>query len=208
MPKGSTAFAFVKYDGSNLRAEWSSKKGWHKFGTRTELLDPKHPIFGRAIEQWQDAVGPTIVRDLQGWNKKMLNNAGSFTAFAEWFGHGSFAGSHDPNDTFYLKVFDVSIYKRGFLDPNDFVDVIHQSQNQDTYAAYLGSMTYNDALIQHVYANGATPEALRLQRIDEGIVLKRAGRQGLERRKLKTKAWLDAIKGTPGEEAGEVPNCA
>ena len=34
--------AFGKYDGSNIRAEWSQKKGFYKFGTRKRLLDESY----------------------------------------------------------------------------------------------------------------------------------------------------------------------
>lgn len=30
---GESCYAFEKLDGSNIRAEWSKKQGWHKFGT-------------------------------------------------------------------------------------------------------------------------------------------------------------------------------
>lgn len=38
--------AFKKYDGSNIRAEWSKKRGWYKFGTRTQLIDKTDLVFG------------------------------------------------------------------------------------------------------------------------------------------------------------------
>ena len=41
--------AFNKLDGSNIRAEYSKKKGFHKFGTRRRLLDPDEKPFGKAI---------------------------------------------------------------------------------------------------------------------------------------------------------------
>ena len=37
-PIGEPCIAFYKYDGSNLRFEWSPKKGWHKFGTEKNFL--------------------------------------------------------------------------------------------------------------------------------------------------------------------------
>jgi hypothetical protein len=43
------AYVFDKVDGSNLRFEWSKKKGWHKFGTLSRLFDQSDWQFGRAI---------------------------------------------------------------------------------------------------------------------------------------------------------------
>ena len=59
-PIGAQCLAFVKYDGSNLRWEWSPKKGWYKFGTRTRLFDHTDEIFGEAIPLFQDTLGPEI----------------------------------------------------------------------------------------------------------------------------------------------------
>ena len=47
--RGVSCFTFVKYDGSNLRFEWNKKNGFHKFGTRRELFDHSHPIFGKLL---------------------------------------------------------------------------------------------------------------------------------------------------------------
>lgn len=32
-------YLFDKLDGSNIRAEWGSKQGFHKFGSLTKLID-------------------------------------------------------------------------------------------------------------------------------------------------------------------------
>ena len=41
--------AFEKYDGSNLRWEWSKKRGFYKFGTRRRLFDHTDTVFSEAI---------------------------------------------------------------------------------------------------------------------------------------------------------------
>jgi len=46
--------AFDKLDGSNIRAEFSSKKGFYKFGSRKILLDENSKPLGKAIELIQD----------------------------------------------------------------------------------------------------------------------------------------------------------
>ena len=42
-------YAFDKLDGSCIRAEWATKKGFWKFGTRRRLLD-KSEFLGTAID--------------------------------------------------------------------------------------------------------------------------------------------------------------
>lgn len=41
-------YVFAKYDGSQIRAEWNAKSGFHKFGTRHRLLDPHESPLGEA----------------------------------------------------------------------------------------------------------------------------------------------------------------
>jgi len=49
------ATVFDKLDGSQIRVEWSGKRGieWNKFGTRDQLLDPNDAIFSPAIGIFQ-----------------------------------------------------------------------------------------------------------------------------------------------------------
>lgn len=42
-------YAFDKLDGSNIRAEWNSKRGFYKFGTRNQLMDEKTDPWGQSI---------------------------------------------------------------------------------------------------------------------------------------------------------------
>ena len=49
-----SAYAFVKYDGSNIRATWNKKQGFFKFGTRSHLIDTTDPDFGCAIPLVQE----------------------------------------------------------------------------------------------------------------------------------------------------------
>ena len=61
MPLGHKCYAFYKYDGSNLRFEWSPKKGWNKFGSRTQMIDRNHPTFGKGIDLFMDEMGDIII---------------------------------------------------------------------------------------------------------------------------------------------------
>jgi hypothetical protein len=116
-PLGKPCIAFYKYDGSNLRFEWQPKKGWFKFGTRTQLFSDTHPIFGQAVRLFMDTMGDEIVRLVRAKHREMQR----IVAFCEYFGPKSFAGKHDPGDAMELRLIDVSLYKKGFMRPRDFV---------------------------------------------------------------------------------------
>jgi hypothetical protein len=54
------AHIFDKLDGSNLRFEWTKKRGWFKHGTRTRLFDETDPVFGGAIAMFDNALAAPI----------------------------------------------------------------------------------------------------------------------------------------------------
>ena len=116
-PLGKPCIAFYKYDGSNLRFEWSRKQGWHKFGSRTQLIDKSDPILGPAIPLFLNTMGDEIARRCQ----KLEKGLQQVIVFAEFLGPNSFAGKHEPNDPKELRLFDVNLYKRGIMKPREFV---------------------------------------------------------------------------------------
>ena len=116
-PIGASCLAFVKYDGSNLRWEWSPKKGWYKFGTRTRLFDHTDEIFAEAIPLFQDTLGPELERRIKEIERGIQNAI----VFTEFFGQNSFTGIHNPTDTKELRLFDVNLYKRGIMKPRQFL---------------------------------------------------------------------------------------
>jgi len=115
-PLGKPCIAFYKYDGSNLRWEWSPKKGWNKFGTRRQLFDATDPTYGRAIALF-NGIGDEIVDRVKRFNRDIQR----ITAFTEYFGPNSFAGQHVETDLMQLRLIDVFLFKKGFMAPRDFV---------------------------------------------------------------------------------------
>ena len=87
-PIGQNCIAFIKYDGSNLRWEWSPKKGWYKFGTRTRLFDHSDEMFSSAIPLFQDVLGPEIEYRI----KEIERGVQSAIVYTEFFGPNSFTG--------------------------------------------------------------------------------------------------------------------
>jgi hypothetical protein len=56
------AYVFDKLDGSQIRVEWSRKRGWYKFGTRTRLFDQTDGQFGRAIPIFQRTLADQVAK--------------------------------------------------------------------------------------------------------------------------------------------------
>lgn len=176
-PLGSPCIAFYKYDGSNLRWEWSKKRGWHKFGTRSELFSADHPLWGQALPLFRE-----IAHDIEDriyasdWRYRNIQR---ITCFTEFFGAGSFAGTHVQDEPKQLKLFDVQLYKKGIMPPRWFKDTFAGAP----YAAeviYEGNL--NKEFISDV-RSGKYP-------VWEGVVAKGEG----FRVKIKTEAYMLKLK--------------
>jgi len=116
-PLGKQCIAFTKYDGSNLRWEWSPKQGWYKHGTRNQLFDASDSVYGKAIPIFLNGMADEIVRRV----KDVERGIQRITVFTEFLGPNSFAGKHLDSDTMELRLLDAFLYKRGFMSPRVFV---------------------------------------------------------------------------------------
>lgn len=116
----SHCLAFYKYDGSNLRFEWSKKRGFYKFGTRKRLFDETDEEYGRAIqlfhETFEDKIQKAIL-DIPEYAQ-----VDNFIAFCEFYGPDSFSGKHNFDGPLELSLIDVAIHKKGFMLPEEFRD--------------------------------------------------------------------------------------
>jgi len=171
-------FAFVKYDGSNLRWEWNPKKGFCKQGTRNHLFDESDIIFGRSIEVFNEKYNDSLNRIF----RKYYRNFQEVTAFTEFLGHNSFAGIHDPNDKMGLVLIDIWLYKFGLINPRDFIknfDSVHKAE-----LIYTGNL--NQEFITDVKEGKYN--------VIEGVVCK--GGEGRDHwmRKIKTYEYLRRLK--------------
>ena len=175
-PIGVPTIAFHKYDGSNLRWEWSPKKGWHKFGTRTELFDWRHPMWGQAIPLFEKIKDEIVERvKATEWKNKGIQR---ITAFTEFFGPSSFAGVHVEDEPKELKLFDVYLFKRGMMPPKQFVETFGDLPYA-AQAVYKGNL--NHQFIEDVH--------MGLYPVNEGVVAK-----GDDYRvKIKTYAYLKKL---------------
>lgn len=180
---GQHCIGFDKLDGSNIRFEWSRKRGWYKFGSRTQLINERHPVLGASIPIFFDKYAEGLERALVD-NRKILNGANKVMVFCEFLGPQSFAGWHEPSDDKDVTLFDVHVFRRGFVQPRDFIKFFgHLGIPEVLYDG-----VYDSELVQDV-RDGKYGEKT------EGLVVKgNTRRNNVWMIKLKTDWWLNEVK--------------
>lgn len=173
--------AFDKLDGSNVRAEWSKKRGFHKFGTRHRLVDVGDPTFGKVPGLIETKYGQSLGRALfhAGFERAVC--------FFEFWGLSSFAGSHDLSETQTVTLFDVAPFNKGILSPDDFLTLVGQLDHPAVL--YRGPVT--SEFIEQV-RDGTLPGMTF-----EGVVCKTANDKRTKMPlmfKQKSRAWLDKLR--------------
>lgn len=182
------AYVFDKLDGSNIRAEWTRKRGWNKFGTRGRLLDETDPDFGEAIPLFQNTWADELskIAKKQGWE--------GLTVFLEFWGEQSFAGQHVPGDPKKLTLFDANPLKKGILGPRPFLDLFGHLP----VAKFLGRMHWTRGFVERV-RTGQVPDITL-----EGVVGKAGEGHDLIMAKAKTQVWIDRVKAKYGTDAQKI----
>jgi hypothetical protein len=116
---GLPVVAFDKLDGSNLRFEFSQKRGFYKFGTRRQMID-HNSEYWFAIELFLNKYGEELKKIFKS---KDYRNILNFVCYAELIGTRSQFGSHDfENDKFDVILFDIDQYKKGMVPPRQFIE--------------------------------------------------------------------------------------
>jgi len=182
---GERLHTFAKLDGSNLRFEWSKKRGWHRFGTRKRLIDASTELFGEAIPLFMGTLADPIGRIAT--DKKWQ----SVIVFCEFWGAETLGGWHVEGDPKHLTVIDVNTYKKGFLLPTEFLKLFGRYGPN-----YLGYFTWSPGFLQQLQ-DGEIEDAGF-----EGVVGKGTKGKKIIRYKYKTQAWKDAVLARHGEELG------
>lgn len=188
IPLEFEAHVFDKIDGSNLRFEWSKKRGWHKFGTRKRLFDETDPVFGQVIPAFMESLADPVaeVAIKQRWDRLII--------FCEGAGEHSFAGHHVPDDPMRVYLIDAAPYKKGILPPKEYLKLFGHI---DAQAAYLGRHRWNAGFVNSV-RNG------ELDGVSfEGVVGKALIKKKIVMAKAKTQAWIDRVMNRFGEAAGK-----
>ena len=173
-------YAFDKLDGSNIRAEWNPKKGFYKFGTRTQLIDSSSQ-FGKAIPLIREKYEQELLNIFK--NQKWE----SVVCFFEFFGPSSFAGSHNFEEQQTVVLFDVAPYRHGLLEPEDFIKYFgHLETAKLLYEGYVDTNLFD--LVKQSTLSGMT---------FEGVVCKSANDKKTKMPimfKVKSQAWLNKLK--------------
>lgn len=178
--------AFDKLDGSNVRAEWTKKKGWHKFGTRHRLVDKTDPIFGKAPDLIVNKYGDEIEEILRALKHDKA------MCFFEFHGPHSFAGMHDVAEQQTVTLFDVAPFAKGFMPPEQFLTAF--SHLEIPKVLFQGIIT--PEIIDQVRTSTLPGMTF------EGVVFKGDNDKKTKMPimfKQKSKAWLDKL----GEYCGE-----
>lgn len=175
---GLPIYAFDKIDGSNIRAEWSKKRGFYKFGSRKRLLGEDQPSIIKAqslIQEQEDEVARICEKNR--WNRIIL--------FYEFAGPKSSFGNHNEDDEQSVFLIDANPYKRGILPPREFIDTFF---NLPT-ARLLYRGNCNNGFVQSV--KDGTLEGMGR----EGVVCKAKGRGNeIVMFKIKSEAWYAELR--------------
>lgn len=186
---GLPIYAFDKLDGSNLRFEWSPKRGFYKFGTRNTMIDSKHEYFGFAVDLFLNKYADGLEKVFRG--DKLYRNSQSFVCFAELVGTKSEFGWHDyGNDTFDITLIDVNQYKKGLIGPKEFIDSFGHLGIPEV--VYQGNL--NKELVKDVKANKLDCYNLTEGVICKGLVKTKKGKEQLYYCKIKTDDWMDRLR--------------
>ena len=204
---GKHVFGFYKIDGSNFRAEWDRKlskksrftKGFAKFGTRREAIHKNNPFF-EGIKIFDDKFSEEL--DEKFRTHKRFRGIDRITVYGEFFGNNSFAGIHDWKVMHDIYLYDVFLYKKGYLPPAEFLKIFPYEELDICKCFYKGEFTpevlkhvEDGTLCQWQYGPQSTQE------LEEGMVFKGVEEGKVFMFKVKTKEWLQKVKEKYGEAA-------
>jgi len=191
---GEPIFGFDKLDGSNIRAEWSKKRGWYKFGTKKMIIDQTHDRFGEAVTLFLNKYSEDLERKFK--DDKDMRKQLRFVVFMEYFGENSFAGFHEDEEHDVV-LFDVNQHNKGILEPKEFLkkfDDLHIPE-----IVYVGN--YNKEFINRVKHNELDFY------LKEGVVVKgsrltkRKTQELIWMCKVKTHEWVNKVRQRIGQQA-------
>ena len=169
-------YAFKKLDGSNIRAEWSKKQGFYKFGSRHQLIDEKHEFLGESIKLIKDKYEKelSLIFKNQKYEQALC--------FFEFYVPSSFARQHNKTEKHDVILIDVNSYKKGILNTDKFIDLFGKLDiPQVLFEGYL-----TEEFIEQIKKGS-------LEEFGEGVVVKAAPdtNQAMPIMfKIKTEAWL------------------
>jgi hypothetical protein len=183
-PSGTPFYIFDKLDGSNVRAEYSRKRGFHKFGKRNGLLDPAYDVTP-FLSQAPGLIMETHSEELARICKKQRWERATF--YFEFHGPSSFAGFHQ-DEPHRVDLLDVSVYRKGFMEPKAFLKLF---EDRVPHARLLhhGNFTLD---IQEAVAAGEFPGMTFEGIVAKGAWDKKKGRPAMW--KYKNLEWFKRLR--------------
>jgi len=191
-PLGLPCIAFDKLDGSNIRFEYSTKRGWYKSGSRKQMIDDQNEQLGNAVTLFEDKYQESLSKIFR--DKKAFRGVKTFIAFAEYYGQNSFAGWHDPNDEMDVVLFDIWVLKKGFIPARELIKTFGDKLELPS-VVYEGN--FNRSFIQKVSDNEFN---LKEGIVAKGTLQKAPPGRNVWMTKVKTQEWLLKVKGKYGED--------
>lgn len=171
-------YAFDKLDGNNIRAEWNSKRGFYKFGSRTQLIDENTKPLGKSIkiikEKYEDDLA--MVFKEHKWRDVIC--------FFEYHGPNSFAGQHVDGEELTATLIDVNPYKEGLLPAREFIKYFSHLDIPNVLYEGKVSPEFIDKVKQSRLSNMTF----------EGCVCKGIDKNRVTMFKIKSNAWLDKLR--------------
>lgn len=173
-------YFFDKLDGSNIRAEWVKGKSFIKFGSREKQITQDTPFLGEAID---------LIKEYEPAFTEIFTSmkCPSAIAFFEFYGENSKFGRH-TDEKHYVSLIDVSVHKRGFLNPSEFI-ILFPNKVPTSKFLHYGEFTPE---IEKMINFGEFPGIT-----SEGVICK-ADRERKSHPpkmfKVKTNQWLQDLK--------------
>ena len=172
--------AQYKYDGSCLRAQYNKHKGWCQFGTRTRLFDKTDPLYGQALPVFDKKYKEHLTWIIR--NDPLFERATEVIAFMEFFGPSSFAGEHKLEEPKDLKLFDINVGQKGFIDPFTF---------RDKFKHLDIAETIEEGILDDKFARKIREG--REPRVFEGVICKGGVGHKLWSVKIKSQLYLEKL---------------
>lgn len=191
---GGPYYVFDKLDGSNIRAEWSKKQGFYKFGSRKVLLGEK----GATDQQTLLGESIDLIKALQDTLTKVFqrNQWQQVVCFFEFWGPNSFAGLHQA-EPHKITLIDLHLHKQGIIDTREFIRAFDGVVDTPKL---LHQGNFNKELEMRI--RSGTLENMTF----EGIVAKAPPRKKWEMPvmfKVKNQAWIDRVHALHGDKAAQ-----
>jgi hypothetical protein len=190
------AYIFDKLDGSLIRAEYSKKTGWYKFGSKTQLIDKSNPILGPAINLFMNKYSESLTKLARD------NKWQNLIAFCETFGPDSFAGTH-PNGLNNIVLFDLDADKKGIIGPKRFLKLTEGIE----IPSFFGVHNWTRSFVEDIRNNEAFND-ISIFDIPtfEGVVGKSGDEHSLKMAKAKTQLWIDKVRNIFKDKADAILN--